>query len=252
MANGFSGPVAQIVDNYLERLKKGLKGIPAKDQDELVKEITLPHLRVIPAPIRRADEVARILRVLDKLGEPAAVISARMPEAMVTLGKKKKLPFLILAGRPHRLLRRAARPGRIGRGHRPYHRRPGPHRLLLHLGLQPDPDRLAERRHHDRPHLQSRVPRSLDRHLSVRLRSDLQHGHLHRRGAPYRGRRFRAALAGVAHDAGDPVRLPAPVRKDQELAQARAGVRPASSHKKADTSTNSPIKNGELVSVSPN
>lgn len=97
MANGFSGPVAQIVDNYLERLKKGLKGIPAKDQEDLVKEIhshIYESFRNDPTP----DEVSRILKVLDKLGEPAAVISARMPEAMVTLGKKKKLPFLILAG----------------------------------------------------------------------------------------------------------------------------------------------------------
>jgi uncharacterized membrane protein len=97
MANGFSGPVAQIVDNYLERLKKGLKGIPARDQDELVKEIT-SHIYESFRNDPTADEVARILKVLDKLGEPAAVISARMPEAMVTLGKKKKLPFLILAG----------------------------------------------------------------------------------------------------------------------------------------------------------
>jgi uncharacterized membrane protein len=97
MANGFSGPVAQIVDNYLDRLKKGLRGIPAKDQDELVKEINshiYESFRSDPTP----DEVARILKVLDKLGEPADVISARMPEFMVTLGKKKKLPFLILAG----------------------------------------------------------------------------------------------------------------------------------------------------------
>jgi uncharacterized membrane protein len=97
MANGFNGPVAQIVDNYLERLKKGLKGISAKDQDELVREINshiYESFRNDPTP----DEVARILKVLDKLGEPSAVISARMPEAMVTLGKKRKLPFLILAG----------------------------------------------------------------------------------------------------------------------------------------------------------
>jgi uncharacterized membrane protein len=97
MANGFSGPVAQIVDNYLERLKKGLKGLPAKDRDELAKEINshiYESFRNDPTP----DEVARILKVLDKLGEPADVISARMPEAMVTLGKKRRLPFLILAG----------------------------------------------------------------------------------------------------------------------------------------------------------
>lgn len=97
MANGFSGPVAQIVDNYLERLKKNLRGIPAKDQEELVKEIH-SHIYESFKADTAGDEVARILRVLDKLGEPANVISARMPEAMVTLGKKKKLPFLILAG----------------------------------------------------------------------------------------------------------------------------------------------------------
>lgn len=97
MANGFSGPVAQIVDNYLERLKKGLKGIPAKDQDELVKEIN-SHIYESFRADAAGDEVSRILRVLDKLGEPADVISARMPEAMVSLGKKRKLPFLILSG----------------------------------------------------------------------------------------------------------------------------------------------------------
>lgn len=97
MANGFSGPVAQIVDNYLERLKKGLKGIAVKDQEELVKEIH-SHIYESFRNDPTEDEVARILKVLDKLGEPASVISSRMPEAMVTLGKRKKLPFLILAG----------------------------------------------------------------------------------------------------------------------------------------------------------
>lgn len=97
MANGLSGPVAQIVDNYLERLKKGLKGIPAKDRDELVKEIN-SHIYESFRADAAGDEVSRILRVLDKLGEPADVISARMPEAMVSLGKKRKLPFLILSG----------------------------------------------------------------------------------------------------------------------------------------------------------
>jgi uncharacterized membrane protein len=97
MSNGFTGPVAQIVDNYLERLRKGLRGIPAKDQDELVREIhshIYESFRNDPTP----DEVSRILKVLDKLGEPSAVVSTRMPEVMMTVGKKKRLPFLILAG----------------------------------------------------------------------------------------------------------------------------------------------------------
>jgi len=97
MANGFSGPVAQIVDNYLERLKKGLQGFPAGDRDELVKEIH-SHIYESYRNDPTENEVDRILKVLDKLGEPAAVASARLPEAMVTMGKKKKLPFYILAG----------------------------------------------------------------------------------------------------------------------------------------------------------
>jgi uncharacterized membrane protein len=97
MANGFSGPVAQIVDNYLGRLRKGLRGFPAKDQEELVKEIH-SHIYESFRNDPTENEVDRILKVLDKLGEPAAVASARLPEAMVTMGKKKKLPFYILAG----------------------------------------------------------------------------------------------------------------------------------------------------------
>jgi uncharacterized membrane protein len=97
MTNGFSGPVAQIVDNYLARLRKGLKGFPPQDQEELVKEIH-SHIYESFRNDPSGNEVDRILKVLDKLGEPGVVISTRMPSAMVTLGKKKKLPFYILAG----------------------------------------------------------------------------------------------------------------------------------------------------------
>lgn len=97
MANGFSGPVAQIVDNYLVRLKKSMKGLPPNDQEELVKEIH-SHIYESFRNEPTENEVDRILKVLDRLGEPAALASARLPEAMVTMGKKKKLPFYILAG----------------------------------------------------------------------------------------------------------------------------------------------------------
>jgi uncharacterized membrane protein len=97
MANGFSGPVAQIVDNYLVRLRKSLKGFPARDQEELVKEIH-SHIYESFRNDPTENEVDRVLKVLDKLGEPAAVASARLPEAMVSMGRKKKLPFYILAG----------------------------------------------------------------------------------------------------------------------------------------------------------
>jgi uncharacterized membrane protein len=97
MANGFSGPVEKIVDNYLGKLKKNLAGFPESDREELVREIhshIYESYRLDPTE----NEVERILKVLDKLGEPADVISARVSPAMVTMGKKKKLPFYILAG----------------------------------------------------------------------------------------------------------------------------------------------------------
>lgn len=97
MSNGFSGPVAQIVDNYLARLGQGLKGFPSKDREELVKEIH-SHIYESFRNDPTENEVERILKVLDKLGEPADVISSRMPSSMVTMGRKKKLPFYILAG----------------------------------------------------------------------------------------------------------------------------------------------------------
>lgn len=97
MSNGFSGAVAQIVDNYLAKLAKGLKGFPAKDREELVREIH-SHIYESFRNDPTENEVERILKVLDKLGEPADVISSRMPDSMVKMGKKKKLPFYILAG----------------------------------------------------------------------------------------------------------------------------------------------------------
>ncbi len=97
MANGFSGPVEKIVDNYLGKLRNNLAGFPEKDREELVREIhshIYESYRLDPTE----NEVERILKVLDKLGEPADVVSARVSPAMVTMGKKKKLPFYILAG----------------------------------------------------------------------------------------------------------------------------------------------------------
>ncbi|MCK7461657.1 MAG: hypothetical protein MZU84_06145 [Sphingobacterium sp.] len=138
MANGFSGPVAQIVDNYLERLKKGLKGISAKDQDELVREINshiYESFRNDPTP----DEVARILKVLDKLGEPSAVISGPHARGHGDARQEEEAAVPDPGRRPHRLLRRPPRPRRPERGRRPDHRRPGPRRVLLHRRLQPDP-----------------------------------------------------------------------------------------------------------------
>ena len=97
MANNFSGPVEKIVNNYMKRLKHHLRGLPDKDQEELAKEIH-SHIYESYNSEPTENEVERIFNVFDKLGEPAEVVSSRMSEAVVSMGKKRKLPFYILAG----------------------------------------------------------------------------------------------------------------------------------------------------------
>jgi uncharacterized membrane protein len=89
--------VEKIVNNYLHRLKSHLKGLPAKDQEELTREIQ-SHIYESYTHNPTEDEIERIFEVLDKLGEPAEVVSSRMSESMVTIGKKRKRPLYIAAG----------------------------------------------------------------------------------------------------------------------------------------------------------
>lgn len=97
MGNNYSDSVEKIVNNYMKRLKDKLKGLPESDQADLAKEIQ-SHIYESFVNDPTEDEVERIFNVLDRLGEPAEVISARMPDTMVQVGKKKKLPLLILIG----------------------------------------------------------------------------------------------------------------------------------------------------------
>jgi uncharacterized membrane protein len=97
MKNELTEPVEKIIQNYLNRLKRHLKGLPGNEQEELLKEI---HSHIYESYINdpNENEVESIFDVLDRLGEPAEVASTRISNAMVTMGKKKKLPFLILSG----------------------------------------------------------------------------------------------------------------------------------------------------------
>ena len=97
MKNELMEPVEKIIQNYLIRLKRHLKGLPEVEQEELLKEIH-SHIYESYASDPSENEVERIFDVLDRLGEPAEVASSRMSNAIVTMGKKKKLPFLILSG----------------------------------------------------------------------------------------------------------------------------------------------------------
>ena len=97
MPNEFSETVDKIVENYLNKFKQRLKSFPEQDRDELVKEIH-SHIYESYTNDPTESEVERIFNVLDKLGEPDDVIASRMPDAMVSMGKKKKRPLYILAG----------------------------------------------------------------------------------------------------------------------------------------------------------
>ena len=89
--------VTKIVEDYLERLRSQLSLVPAREQNELVREIQ-SHVYEAYQEAPSDDDVARVLAVLRKLGEPSEVVSDRLPEAMVRSGTRRSLPLYILGG----------------------------------------------------------------------------------------------------------------------------------------------------------
>lgn len=89
--------VAKIVNDYLERVKWQLRLVPAPEQDEFLKEIQ-SHIYEAYQQAAGEDDVAKILSVLRKLGEPSEVVSDRLPGAMVRSGTKRYLPLHLLSG----------------------------------------------------------------------------------------------------------------------------------------------------------
>jgi len=71
--------------------------MPAGDRDELLNEIR-SHIYDSYMDETAGDEIERILAVLRRLGDPADLISSRMPHAVTRLGKGKKAPLYVLAG----------------------------------------------------------------------------------------------------------------------------------------------------------
>jgi uncharacterized membrane protein len=97
MSNGLPPIAAKIANDYLDRLSGCLKGMPLNDRRELLDEIR-SHIYDSYMNEGAGDEVERILSVLRKFGDPADVVSSRMPQAFGRLGKGKKAPLYILAG----------------------------------------------------------------------------------------------------------------------------------------------------------
>lgn len=97
MSNELPLTAAKIANDYLDRLSSRLMGMSLKDRQELLDEIK-SHIYDSYMNENSGDEIERILTVLRRLGDPADVISSRMPQAVERLGKGKKAPLYILAG----------------------------------------------------------------------------------------------------------------------------------------------------------
>jgi uncharacterized membrane protein len=95
MKTNYPEPVEKIVNNYLERLKEYLKGLPESDKEEFIKEIE-SHIYESYQNDTTEDEIDRILGVLKKLGEPGDVYAKRAPERIVKMGSDRKRPLYIL------------------------------------------------------------------------------------------------------------------------------------------------------------
>ncbi len=97
MTHDFSEQAGKIVDNYLDRMRGHLRGLPETDREELVREI-YSHIYESYAADGTEDDIQRILNVLDRLGEPSEVVASRLSGTMKRMGKRRNLPFYILAG----------------------------------------------------------------------------------------------------------------------------------------------------------
>jgi uncharacterized membrane protein len=88
---------AKIANDYLERIKSQLRLVPIREQNEFLAEIE-SHIYEAYRQRPEEDEVTRILAVLRNFGEPAEVVSDRLPGTMARSGTKRNLPLYIVGG----------------------------------------------------------------------------------------------------------------------------------------------------------
>jgi uncharacterized membrane protein len=95
--NNYPEVVAKIANDYLERVKSQLQLVPVRERIEFLREIE-SHIYEAYQQTPGEDEVARILAVLRNLGEPAEVVSDRLPGTMVRSGTKRNVPLFVVGG----------------------------------------------------------------------------------------------------------------------------------------------------------
>lgn len=94
---GYPEPVAAIANDYFERVKVQLGPVPAREQDEFLREIE-SHVYEAYQQTPGENDVARILAVLRNLGEPAEVVADRLPDTMLRSGSRRNVPLYIIGG----------------------------------------------------------------------------------------------------------------------------------------------------------
>jgi uncharacterized membrane protein len=97
MNNNYPEVVAKIANDYLERVRLQLDLVPAPERDEFLREIQ-SHIYEAYQQTPGEDEVAGVLAVLRNLGEPAEVVSERLPGAMVRSGAKRSQLLYVAGG----------------------------------------------------------------------------------------------------------------------------------------------------------
>jgi uncharacterized membrane protein len=95
--NNYPEVVAKIANDYLERVRSHLRLVPAREQDDFLREIE-SHLYEAYQYTPGEDEVSRFLAVLRNLGEPAEVVFDRLPGAMVRSGAKRNQLLYVAGG----------------------------------------------------------------------------------------------------------------------------------------------------------
>src|SRR5712692_2732534 len=95
--NNYPVVVEKVADDYLERVKAQLRLVPAHEHEDFLREIR-SHVYEAYQQTSGEDDVARILLVLRNLGEPAEVVSDRLPGAMIRSGTKRNLPLYVVGG----------------------------------------------------------------------------------------------------------------------------------------------------------
>ncbi len=92
--NEYPDVVATIANDYVERVKSHLRQLPALEQADFLREIR-SHLHDAYEQMPGSDDVARILAVLRNFGEPADVVSDRLPGVLMRTGVRRNLPLYI-------------------------------------------------------------------------------------------------------------------------------------------------------------